>query len=154
MTVIHFMDLEDMIPELSTNDIVRMNTQIKYIPTVSGRPGVSLSEVGVYVRQNVLYDTYSWMIPVGQYEMYEGKPFTMADEDIRIKAEEESKRIEDLITERLLAHAEFDIRPGIIDLGISTDHAGYWSLLDMEHVAIEDVINEIDGEPGLENLEF
>ena len=153
MTVIHFMDLEDMIPELSKDHVVRMNTQIKRIHIIVDRPDMSLNEIGVYVRQVVDNTIYSWMIAVGQYEVYRGDPFTPQDTEIFTRAMEECKQIEDRITERLFAQADFEIKSGIVDLGISSDQAGYWSFMDIEQVLV-DGRDEEEGAPGLEDLPF
>jgi hypothetical protein len=153
MTVIHFMDLEDMIPELSKDDIVRINTQIKRVHIIIDRPDMSVNEVGLYVRQVVGNTIYSWMTVVGQYESYKGNPFTTQDTEIMVKSIEECERMEDLVTERLLAQADFIIRPGIVDLGISNDQAGFWSFMDIEHVVVDEH-DEEEESPSLDDIDI
>lgn len=154
MTVIHFMDLEDMIPELSKDHVVRMNTQIKRIHIIIDRPDMSLNEIAVCVRQVVDNTIYSWMTVVGQYESYRGEPFMPQDTEIMLRSIDECERIENLITERLLAQIpDLIIRRGIVDLGISNDQAGFWSFMDTEHVVVDEH-DEKDKAPDLDDIPF
>lgn len=154
MTVIHFMDLEDMIPELSKDHVVRMNTQIKRIHIIIDRPDMSLNEIAVCVRQVVDNTIYSWMTVVGQYESYRGEPFMPQDTEIMLRSIDECERIEYLITERLLAQIpDLIIRRGIVDLGISNDQAGFWSFMDTEHVVVDEH-DEKDKAPDLDDIPF
>lgn len=140
MTVIHFLDLEDMIPELDPVYKVRINKQVLPVYTYVETPDMSIVHVCLSVRQLRKGGIVSWMIATGEYETYRNNPHTDNDEEAAKLAWTELERIEGLIEKRLLEQDDaFKIRPGLIDLGTSP-MAGVWSELgQIKEEVIEDV---------------
>lgn len=153
MTVIHFLDLEDMIPELHPARIVRVNKEVYAIHTFVDNPDASIYQISLSVRQTNDEGTLSWMIATGQYETLNGKP--IGDNDIAAQAGgwTEVEKIEEKVTERLLAqNNDFKIRPGIIDLGSAGPMLGIWSYLIIEEVILEDGESNRDGDENSDGI--
>lgn len=134
--VIHFLDLEDMIPELDKDFPIRMAVQTSMVHTYDDMPNAARYSTNIVLRQILgITGIYSWMIQVGEFDMADGKPMT--DEDVAAfeGSAETVAEIAEKIEERLLATNDaFKIRPGLIDIGSAQSMKGTWSYLNLEEV--------------------
>lgn len=136
--VIHFIEFEDMIDELSKAEPVRVNvlntTQYVFVE----QPDYSRMLVGLHVRQFLGNAVLSWMMPFGEYDAYKGVAVDGSQANVRDLALQQAEVIKDMVVERLLQHSDgIDIRPGIIDLGPITFHLGTWKAVELIQETVE-----------------
>lgn len=138
MTVIHFTDFEDMVEELD-DSVLRISTLVRTIHVFIDRPDMSLHEIDVCVRQIKGNTILSWNMPTGQYEVYNNRPWTTADEEIYERSIAEAERIQDMIRDRInVMVSPLNIKPGIIDIGTASLVLGTWSMLEVEQVSVDE----------------
>lgn len=128
MHVIHFADLEDMVPELILEEKIRL-TKIKSIEGQT-QQGVMIEVIGIHVRQIQDDRVFSWMYPIARYRTNRGEPLEESDETAMTEGWVKAEEIAKLIVNRLLDKDMYKVRPGIVDIGEASPLAGYWSLLD------------------------
>ena len=140
--VIHFGDLEEMIPELSPIERVRLAK----IKTIEGqtKQGAFVEVIGVHVRQIQGDRIFCWMFPAARYRTSNGEPLEPADQELMIGGWQMAEHIARMIEDRLLNTDTFKIRPGIIDLGDKVPLPGYWSELTDEDM--DKIVKEIESE--------
>jgi len=154
MPTIQFYELEDMIPELSAVDPIRMTRIVN--PLGFKTRDIAISQVLVIVRQHqhMSGNTLSWMMSTGEYETINGQPVEVVDDEIRVMAWEEAEYVIDFIYSRLLAQDNgYEIKQGLISIN-DTPLLGSWSYLDVENVDAHELLEkhvpdqDIDEEPA------
>jgi hypothetical protein len=132
---IHFIELEDMIPELSSARTIRMSAVAQNIKAYDDDPRAVRIQVILYVRQLGSDNTIlSWSMPIGEpIDMYRGAGMDGQAQEQVDAVWVQASEVQDLIHERLLQHNEdFDIRGGVVSIGVNDDITGYWSYLEMQ----------------------
>lgn len=146
-TPIHFVELEDMIPELSEGRIIRMSSVAQSIKAYDEDPRATRVQVILYVRQLGPDNTIlSWSMPIGEpIDMYRGQAMDQSANEKIDAVWVQANEVQDLIYERLLQHNEnFEIRSGVISIGAYDDITGYWSYLDIAEEADQpDVVTPV-----------
>jgi hypothetical protein len=132
-TPIHFIELEEMIPELRPDHVIRMSSVATPVEQYSDMPDATRIQVLIYVRQLGPDNTIlSWSMPVGDpIDMFRGRPMDANQAEQIDQVNKQARDLEIAIGERLLVQNEkFDIRGGIISIGPDEGVTGYWSYLD------------------------
>ncbi len=140
--VIHFVDFEELIPELDPMEIIRVNVFSNVVFVHTDFPEVTDVRIGVHVRQISPNAVLSWMMATGQCQFHRDAPIDDQNDEIFESANEEAELIYALVVKRLLDDEQLIlkprmIRPGIIDLGQTITRPGTWALLEVEDVTVE-----------------
>lgn len=133
--VIHFVDLEEMIPELdkSEDSPVRASTVAVPVGSYSDMPDAIRVRTYLYVRQITRNNTVlSWCMPIGEIiDMMRGQPMDQTQQEKADEIWQQAEDIESLVHQRIKLEDEaFDIRAGIISIGSDEAITGYWSELE------------------------
>ncbi len=123
MGVIHFGDLEDLVAELETGQVVRV--EVLDITEGSNRKyGIRLAGIGVHVRAfNGNGHILACYLPVKRLQMVGMRPVNDQEyEGAWEKAETEADRVRNYLT-----GCGFDVRPGVIEIGDVCPPAGGWN---------------------------
>lgn len=142
--VIHFVDLEEMIPELEEKPI-RMSTVAVPVGQYSDMPDAVRVRTYLYVRQITPQNiVLSWCMPIGEIiDMIRGQPMDAMQEAKADAVWEQADTIENLVRQRIkMENEEFDIRAGIISIGSDEAITGYWSELESPEFQVLDRYSE------------
>lgn len=123
MGLVQFMNLDEMVAELTPGQVVRVES-LEIMRGVS-KQGISVAELGVHVRAfNDDGHVLSCCLPIRQTQMICGKPLG-AEEEHR-QAWDEAMAL--AVHVRLyLGNELFNVRSGVIDIGEAKLLTAYWS---------------------------
>lgn len=143
--IIQFGELEEMIPDLEPQLPVRISTVTMLLSTIQDLPNAGVFQLCVTVRQIIANDIFSWLIPLAEFDTANGRAISDSDIATMEDGVKQARLIIERIEERLLAQDEnFDIKPGVIEIGVMPIH-GTWAYLELEEVLVDGTSNQ-DGD--------